>query len=85
MEYALNRWFLTVFRQPTAFTDGTISSPYGIFYTPTSDIFITTTKQLTIAFLLGTIGSTNNGGLATVNGGGFGLSTSPIYASSTTY
>ena len=42
MEYALNRWFRTNFRQPTALQNGEISTPYGIWYTPVSDIYITT-------------------------------------------
>ena len=53
MEYALNRWFRTTFRQPTAYSDGTSSSPLGIWYTPTSDIFITTVPSTLLTFLSG--------------------------------
>lgn len=44
MEFALNRWFFTNFKQPTSLEDGTVSSPYGVWYLPKSDIFITTTE-----------------------------------------
>ena len=53
MEYALNRWFRTTFRQPTSYRDGTVAytvnatSILGIWYLSAggynvSDIFITT-------------------------------------------
>ena len=58
-EYALNRWFRTTFRQPTAFTNGTTSTPYGKFYTPTSDIFITTVPVVNITFFSGETESTS--------------------------
>ena len=53
MEWALNRWFRTAFRQPTAFQDGTTSTPYGVFYTPVSDIYITTVAVVNVTFLSG--------------------------------
>ena len=39
MEYMLNRWFRTTFRQPVSYNDGTVS---GKWYLPTSDIWIQT-------------------------------------------
>lgn len=57
MEWALNRWFRTEFRQPTAWSDGTASSPLGIWYTPISDIFITTVPATIITFLSGEVES----------------------------
>lgn len=58
-EYALNRWFRTTFKQPTALIDGTISSPYGVFYTPKSDIFITTKNVTELTFYSGETESTS--------------------------
>lgn len=46
-EYALNRYFRTMFRQPTAYADGTS----GIWYTPTSDIWIATKSTSVLSFI----------------------------------
>lgn len=47
MEYNLNRWFSTDFRNPTAFTDGSVS---GQWYTPLSDIWIQTKNYTFLSF-----------------------------------
>lgn len=51
LEYILNKWFDTEFRQPTAFTAGTPDAT--AFYTPKSDIYITNTALLNNTFRAG--------------------------------
>ena len=84
MEWALNRWFRTTFRQPTAWGDGTSSSPLGIWYTPTSDIFITTVESATRTFLTGET-SANSDSVSDVVLGNAVITDSFITNSDTTY
>lgn len=51
LEYILNKWFDTVFRQPTAYTAATPDAT--AYYTPKSDIFITNTALVNNVFRVG--------------------------------
>lgn len=84
MEYALNRWFLTTFKQPTAFTDGTASSPLGIWYTPTSDIFITTKPITELTFYSGETEASSSYSRETDSGTWYSTET-VVLGSDTTY
>lgn len=84
MEYALNRLFRTNFKQPTAWTDGTVSSPLGIWYTPTSDIFITTVSLGYYTFLSGDGESTSSDSSDIGSGSAFSTET-VVTGTDTTY
>lgn len=80
MEWALNRWFRTTFRQPTSFTDGTTD---GKWYLPLSDIWIQTINYRYGSFRVGSIAQ--SGGSVGSISGIYGVSASSTSLDSTTY